>query len=411
MTPPAARTLARTRGLAGNVVLLALAMLVTLAVVEGALAALRPRAQIGRFAPGAQTFFHHEFTEHRTANRFGFRESGFSPTRSTHNVLLLGDSFVEGTGQSDRETIAWILNEHFDDKRYQFFNAGVSGTNVAEYRETYRRVTQGVKVDFSSVVVVVFLGNDFLSYERLPSMNDGTGGEEPREGGRLSHRVLGRVVPNTLALLRQARNALRPESRVAMARSYTARTHIDWFDENAEYFGRGPMTPEEGARLEARFDRIPERSKELIGEGMLNLWTYHAYVTEPLNDFIYNLDSERNETAFLSTMNQLGTLLDSIGENASVVLIPDKIQVSESERAVARAIVASPDFEDELENVLKLNERMLAWLVERHPRVRVYDATEELLARGAEDYYYVMDGHMRPAGAELVAEGMLSLFR
>jgi lysophospholipase L1-like esterase len=360
----------RAPALLVNVAVSGVTLIVALAVLEGALALSRPPAVIG--------------------------------------LLVLGDSFVEGTGQSDEETTVWLLNEAETERRFQFFNAGISGTNIADYRDTYETVTEVVDVDFESVIVVLFLGNDFLDYERLPSIRGEEGESVTRQpSSRLPVRIAEAIAPNTVAWLR----AIRGTESGVVAQQYTARNHIDWFDANRAYFDRGPMTPDEIRVLEERFERIPARNRELIREGRLNMWTYHTYVTEPLNDFVFNMDSEQNQRVFDSTMGQLGRLLDAIEQDdVAVVLVPDKIQVSEDERAIARAIVASDAQEDEFYDVLAVNAQIAAWMKQRYPNVRLHDMAPGLLGRGAKDHYYAIDGHMRPSGAALMAEDIRALF-
>jgi hypothetical protein len=229
----------------------------------------------------------------------------------------------------------------------------------------------------------------------------------PQQETRLALRTVAALAPNTLALLR----SLRGYEIDAMAQPYTPASHLDWFNQSVEYFDRGPMTAEEIAGLEARFQRIPAEGRELIAQGRLNRWTYHVYVTEPLNDFVFNMDSAYNLRLFESTMGALGRLLDAIALPTSVVLIPDKFQVSEDEREMASSIVASAEWEDERNGVLEVNQRMIAWLAERYPEVRTLDLTPTLLDRGAKEHYYRIDGHMRPIGAELTAEQIIGLYR
>ena len=389
----------------GNLLLLAAASVVSLAMVEGVLAVLRPQGDvIGRLLPGVHTVVNHEFTETITVNRFGFRDVGFEPGPSTRSVLLLGDSFVEGTGQADDETLGALLNRRFPGKELQFFNAGISGTDIADYADTYRRVTETVGVRFARVVVVLFLGNDLLDYERVGAVKRRRAEEIAAEetDQRWLVRVAEAVLPHTVAMLRQVRDGLEgPPEGAPEVGDYDAHTHIDWFDENSDYFGRGPLTEAEERRLEERFARIPAETKELMARSLVNRWCYHPYLIEPLQDFVYNMDSEQNERVFLSTMRQLGSLIDRVEVPVSVVIVPDKLQVSEAERAMARRIMGPGEQEDELHDMLAVNARTVAWLHARYPGVGVYDATPDLLARGAEAYYYRIDEHMRPAGAAL----------
>jgi hypothetical protein len=267
-------------------------------------------------------------------------------------------------------------------------------------------VRDAIDIDFASVVVVVFLGNDFLDYERLHLVKDPGRSTGPQQETRLVLRVVAALTPNTLALLR----SLRGYEIDAMEQPYTPASHIDWFNRSVEYFDRGPMTAEEIAALEARFQRIPAEGRELVAQGRLNRWTYHVYVTEPLSDFVFNMDSAYNQRLFESTMRALSRLLDAIALPTSVVLIPDKFQVSEDERDMASGIVSSTEWEDERTGVLEVNQRMIAWLAERYPEVRVLDLTPTLLERGAKEHYYRIDGHMRPLGAALTAEQILTLY-
>ncbi len=386
----------------------AVSSLALLVIAEIALGYVRSKDEIiGKLSPGKYTFTHHEFVEHMTINRFGLRESGFSPTLQTRRVLLLGDSFVEGTGQSDQETIAWLLNRHFADKKYQFFNAGVSGADISDYADMYRKVTSMLSDTFSRVVIFIFLGNDFLDYEKLPAVKRKRDLKQPPKETRGIVHAMAALLPNTLESIRHVRRSFANVEVPSVPQAYSAETHVEWFNENTEYFDRPRLSVKEEKKLEERFNRIPPKSRELISQGSLNKWLYHVYVTEALNDFIYNMDSDYNKKIFDSTMRALDRLIAMISADVSIVLIPDKVQISEDERHIARLIMGANSRKDEFRNLFEVNARVMAWISERHPHVKVYDVTNDLRSRDARQYYYRLDGHMNPAGAELMAQGVI----
>lgn len=97
--------------------------------------------------------------DHRL-NLYGFRGPDFSiePPRDGARVLFIGDSFVEGWGAADEDTLpqqfARAVNR---DLRVEAINLGVSGTGFLEYS---RLVTDGVRLLRPQAVYLVCFAND-----------------------------------------------------------------------------------------------------------------------------------------------------------------------------------------------------------------------------------------------------------
>ena len=77
-------------------------------------------------------------------------------------VMIIGDSFVEGCC-ADSVTISYAgLLSH--QKQYQLLNFGVAGTDPQQYALIVKRYVKELNPDL--VLVNVFFGNDFLTFER-----------------------------------------------------------------------------------------------------------------------------------------------------------------------------------------------------------------------------------------------------
>jgi hypothetical protein len=108
-------------------------------------------------------------------------------------------------------------------------------------------------------------------------------------------------------------------------------------------------------------------------------------------------------------MRQLDALIDSINTDLAIVLIPDKFQVSEEERQIARTIIGTNAQDNEFRDLFEVNARITSWIGTRHPDVKVYDIAKVLRTVDARQYYYRIDGHMTPAGARLLARSIVNI--
>jgi lysophospholipase L1-like esterase len=98
------------------------------------------------------------FAFDHTLNLYGFRGPVFSvaPLIDRPRVLFVGDSFVEGCGASDEDTIPRQLSRQADEK-IEAINLGVKGTGFPEY---IRIVRDGVDLLHPHTVFVVVCWND-----------------------------------------------------------------------------------------------------------------------------------------------------------------------------------------------------------------------------------------------------------
>lgn len=80
-------------------------------------------------------------------------------------VMIIGDSFVEGCcPDSVYHSFPDIINRT---PEFGVLNFGVAGTDILQYRLVAKKYIPRIKPD--KVVVVVYFGNDILSFERVPT--------------------------------------------------------------------------------------------------------------------------------------------------------------------------------------------------------------------------------------------------
>tara|TARA_B100000686_G_C16782890_1_gene973177 strand:+ start:886 stop:2013 length:1128 start_codon:yes stop_codon:yes gene_type:complete len=88
-------------------------------------------------------------------NSFGYR--GKEVDLSKKHIVYIGDSIVFGTGVSDTETGAYLLNKKI--RGYQVINLSVSGYGIDQY---YLRLEKELKrLNPSMIIVNIYPGNDF----------------------------------------------------------------------------------------------------------------------------------------------------------------------------------------------------------------------------------------------------------
>ena len=105
----------------------------------------------------------------RYTNRFGFRDREWRVTKGGRpRVALFGDSFVEGLGAPDGETISDLLASLAlsAGKRVEFMNFGAGGFGLLEYSILLRDAARIFRPDHT---LLVLYANDF--YE-IPEVAD-----------------------------------------------------------------------------------------------------------------------------------------------------------------------------------------------------------------------------------------------
>lgn len=213
-TRPASRSI----GWRGKALLLLFGLLIGLAAVELALRLLGPRIPVVHSLTSIATFqtyhpiygfFHRpgasgwietpEFVSHVAINSRGLREREIAPEKPAgmYRVLMLGDSFVEGSQVPMDQTISRRLEEQLSavvpTRQVQVINAGNAGFGTAQELLFFEHEGQGYQPDV--VVLVYFIDNDLpdngyrvarerkLDTTRRPFfVPDGSGGLQLRPG-------------------------------------------------------------------------------------------------------------------------------------------------------------------------------------------------------------------------------------
>ena len=104
-------------------------------------------------------------------NLYGFRDPRswkVGPARSGTRVMFVGDSFVEGVGAGDDETIPLAFGREAQRRpeRVETLNLGVSGANLKEY---LRLIRDAVPLFRPDTLILIFYANDFPAAPFDPS--------------------------------------------------------------------------------------------------------------------------------------------------------------------------------------------------------------------------------------------------
>lgn len=99
------------------------------------------------------------FEEIVTLNLYGFRGENFEIVKpaGTTRVLFLGDSYVEGFGAADDETIPIQFERHLDDSSLEALNLGIGGADLTDIA---RLASVAIPLLSPDSVIVVLSAND-----------------------------------------------------------------------------------------------------------------------------------------------------------------------------------------------------------------------------------------------------------
>lgn len=113
----------------------------------------------------SRTISNSEFSFIHHYDKYGFRNI---TRKSSYDCILLGDSFIEGNGASDSNTITEFLNnEHFfKNKNFYFFNAGVSGSNPIFSIKLYKDKIENFNFNIKYVLLSVSY-NDLIDVNNI----------------------------------------------------------------------------------------------------------------------------------------------------------------------------------------------------------------------------------------------------
>lgn len=119
-----------------------------------------------RFLPNFTAEAHsEEFDYLLTTNSFGRRDIEWSPATiaDPDNLIFIGDSFVNGFGAADEDTMANQLEQRFRAQGHEIevFNFGIGGAiSIPEYRKLLEQAID-IGIQGRTVLVGIFIGNDF----------------------------------------------------------------------------------------------------------------------------------------------------------------------------------------------------------------------------------------------------------
>lgn len=121
---------------------------------------------------GRMTFVdEYDVTFHTNADGLRDREYEANPP-SVKRILVVGDSFVWGTGVGQSEVFAKVLEQRLNgneaSSRYEVINAGVGGYSIDQYEIWLDRLRPKYAPDI--VLLVLFVGNDFGKYPPRDSL-------------------------------------------------------------------------------------------------------------------------------------------------------------------------------------------------------------------------------------------------
>ena len=114
-----------------------------------------------RYTPFSKSMMnHYEFEIKTSHDQLGFRNPCFIFEDTKPYQLILGDSFVYGTGLPDEFTYGCLLQE----LGKNFYTLGIEGSGVPEYIEMLRANELRIRSEIGDpvgVYFILFLGNDF----------------------------------------------------------------------------------------------------------------------------------------------------------------------------------------------------------------------------------------------------------
>ncbi len=322
------------------------------------------------------------FEEIVTLNLYGFRGENFAIVKpaGTTRVMFLGDSFVEGFGAADGETIPIQFEHHLDDPSLEALNLGIGGADLTDIA---RLASVAIPLLSPDYVIVVLSAND------LPAspLDKAT---LPRDFKALYHSWL---APRIVRLARDL-----------------------WVDATpALFYHRGPFqfyspVPHPSNPLTGRknTEGIPPRLFEAMQAGRFTPFTPSSgkLIEERM---LSPLDGSNGGRGQLEAIRDL---CRSQGTELLVALIPFNVTVSDhylqfwwaSGVGLEWPSLAIPEFRRHREHL----DAMLADL--GVPFIATTDALAREEMQGRRLYHYY-DGHMNAAGYRLVAEVIADAYR
>jgi lysophospholipase L1-like esterase len=367
---------------------------------------------IGPYKQGSFVCNSSEFLYKKTIDKYGFRFADFNFDRATfnENILLIGDSFVHGTGVPDNETFAWLLNKKFNQKNIQFYNAGAGGTHLKNYYDRIRIINQRFNVKFSRIFIFIYMTNDILNYESLANLSKNINELTLYDYVKKPIEI---VFPNTYDLLKTAKHQYHLDKYKKKYGDIVYKVnpvddYIDWINRNNAYFGRhADLSDEEKKIVKERYQNFDKRIRKGFESGKDSIWGYMFFaLPNYYSNLIYNMDSKEDKRSFESSMSMIDKIIQNNNtQKITLFLIPDRFQISDKFRQRVKSInVNFP--KDELENLFSINEHISSYIGNKWgSKVDIVDLTPKFVAtQKVDEFYFDIDIHFNSQGYELVAD-------
>ena len=283
-------------------------------------------------------------------NACGFRNDDFDcwPEKGKHVVLSIGDSFSEGAMVSEDDMYTHVAERIIkaDGKDVVFINAGVSGYDIVQY---YQRINELVDEYQPEIVLIGLLPNDLFS-----------------EVG--------------LSVIEERKDIYSKLSRQESYKEINMKSHGGLFS-NIK-------------REIMRFSLTQWLSHHLLGVDSIY---YASYVARSGDDsFLDNEYSPLWENKIISAgdiLNEINKRVKAIDGKLIVVAIPQRIQ----------ALFASRKFEVEGKDPHALVNKLRKTV--SGSGIKITNFLEDMEGvDDAEDYYYVLDGHLTAEGHSLLGK-------
>jgi len=317
-----------------------------------------------------------------TLNLFGFRGSDFriEKTPGTARVLFFGDSYAEGIGAEDHESIPAVFQQVLPKHSLEVINLGIAGIDLPMLSRLATVTIPLLKPDH---VVVLVYQNDLPS---VPLVKD----QLPTQWNPFySNPLVPRLVQTALDLIDDHTPALR--------------------------YHRGPFpffrsTPHPSNPLtvsEETFQHLPPHLIEAMRAGHLNPYLpYYALHLE--QRLLISLDDRTNGR---TQMADLRNLSERVGASLLVGFIPVSISVSDHYRIYwqelgadfSRPSLTTPEFAQQQVALGDVLRNLSIPFVDTTPMIREAEA-------GGKRLYTNYDTHLTPEGYDFVARAIANRF-
>lgn len=331
-------------------------------------------------------------------NRLGFRGPDVAPAKTpgTSRIVVLGDSFVAGSGVPDADVFTQQLqskwNQAQPNRPVEIVNLGRVGSSPIRELDLYEKFGRPFQSDL--VILTFFLGNDLVEAVEEHRVDELAGWRPPG----LIRGTAYRCYPNLYLELAMATQARREQ------REQKSRARDDLMGEFRREAVRRGMAPEQA---EQAFQQLPEAVKTAAADGLFPQQRLFEAVFQPdrhrqaldPDDPFFNRSWPRVRQA----LDSLHSRVTADGARLLALVIPDAMQVSPDAADFNRSL----GFEVEahwLHEVCRTQTALTEWAQGAH--VPLLDLTTAL-RQSPIPAYYVWDVHLTSHGQALVADELL----